>query len=283
MKKLQLRIGSAALIGLLAIVALSWSTYRAAAQDGPDPETIELGARLYLENCAVCHGETGQGRVGATLAQDWPSIDPATAIRNTIETGIEGTFMPPWSKANGGPFTEEEIDAVLAYVLSWQTTAPLPASAFPSPTPRPPIQPLPEVEGDPNQGAILFGENCAVCHGENGEGRIGVTLAQAWPSIRPDLAFKTIINGGVEGTFMPPWSQENGGPLTEGQINDVVAFILSLSAEPVEAPVTQAPVAPTPTPEAAPSSGVNTGLILSGTLLVLIIIGGVIWASRARR
>jgi cytochrome c oxidase cbb3-type subunit 3/ubiquinol-cytochrome c reductase cytochrome c subunit len=266
---------------LLAILALSLLIAGSVlAQEGTDPDVLEQGARLYLENCAVCHGDNGEGRVGATLAKDWPSIRPDLDTRNIIVNGVAGSFMPPWGKEKGGPLEDAEIDALVAYILTWQTGDSAPVFTFPTATPRPPIEPVPEVAGDPNSGAVLYDGNCALCHGLNGEGRVGATLAKDWPSIRPDLDVQNTIVSGVQGSYMPPWSQTNGGPLTETEINDLVAFVLSWSATNEETAVPPPTQAPTPTPE-IPDRG-NTGLILAVVALVVIIIGGVIWVSRSR-
>jgi mono/diheme cytochrome c family protein len=214
-------------IVILALALLSLSYYAANAQAGTQDQT-ELGTRLYAENCAVCHGATGEGRVGATLAKNWPSIRPDLTVETIIANGVPGSPMPAWSQDNGGPLSAEEIDALTNYILSWQTGGPPEISEAPPATSRPPITPLPEVEGDPNQGAVLYDQNCVVCHGLEAEGRVGASLAKNWPSIRPDLSIKTTIANGISGTAMPAWSQENGGPLSEEQINDLVAFLLTL-------------------------------------------------------
>src|SRR4030042_4798093 len=78
----------------------------------PEPNPQELGMKLYSENCAVCHGPEGKGRVGATLAKDWPSIRPDLTVKTIIETGVPGSVMPAWSRANGGPFDPREIEAL---------------------------------------------------------------------------------------------------------------------------------------------------------------------------
>jgi mono/diheme cytochrome c family protein len=41
------------------------------AQEGIDQEKLNQGTQLYADNCAVCHGSEGQGRIVATLAKDW--------------------------------------------------------------------------------------------------------------------------------------------------------------------------------------------------------------------
>ncbi len=257
---------------LVAVLALIWlGAVPAWAQEAGDDQ-IELGARLYAANCAVCHGPRGEGRVGATLAKDWPSIRPELRVKEVIERGVPGSPMPAWSQRYGGPLTDEEIEALVLYILSWQTGGVPPLTPTPTFTPRPPITPVPGVEGDPNRGAILYDENCAVCHGPNGEGRIGATLAKAWPSIRPDLRVKEVIERGVPGSPMPAWSQANGGPLSEQEINDIVAFILSWSKT--------APVEITPSQARGP---VSVGLIAGTIIVILLIVSTGVWYSRKQR
>ncbi|HJS28719.1 MAG TPA: c-type cytochrome [Anaerolineales bacterium] len=278
--------GLALLIATLLVVALALAV-PATAQEGPDPETLALGAELYQQNCAVCHGADGEGRIGATLAKDWPAIRTDLRLKETISNGVAGSFMPPWSQDAGGPLTEAEIDALVAVILNNQTSDPSLLSDIPTPTLIPPITPIPDVEGDPAHGAMLFAQNCAVCHGANGEGRIGATLAQDWPAIRTDLRLKETISTGVAGSFMPPWSQEAGGPLASGEIDDLVAYILTLSSvQSAGGTATAAPVSSTPaaTPTAVEDAEpvVTTGVILAGILIVLVVIGGGIWILRAK-
>lgn len=245
---------------------IPWGFVSSAAAQEADPAQLELGAQLYNANCAICHGEDGQGRIGATLAQDWPSIQPELTIESTIAKGISGSVMPAWSQANGGPLTDEEIAAIATYILSWQTSGVPIRPPAPTATLVPPITPLPGVEGDPNAGAVLFAENCAACHGDRGQGRIGATLAQDWPGIRPDLAVKGTIAAGIRGSAMPAWSQENGGPLNDTDINNLVAFIMTLPAVPSQPQLT-----PTPTPAASTFLTGWGGLLIFVVLIIAII------------
>jgi len=252
------------LIAILVTAFVLLETGSAFAQQNDDGQ-LQLGSQIYAENCAVCHGLNGEGRVGATLAKNWPSIRPDLATRATIANGVLGTAMPAWSSINGGPLTDDEIDAVVTYILSWQTGGAPEITPDMTATSRPAISPIPDVQGDPNLGAVLYDGNCAVCHGPNGEGRIGATLLKNWSSIRPDLAIRSTIAEGVSGTAMPAWSQENGGPLSEAEIDDIVAFVLSWPA-PAE-PSTAVPESP------APSQWVGWGgVILTIFLFALIII-----------
>lgn len=263
------RLIAFALFAIFFTLAMS----KVAGAQTQDPAQLEAGAILFAENCAVCHGADGQGRVGATLAQDWPSVRPDLTVRTTIERGIEGSVMPAWSQQYGGPLTGEQIDALVAFILSWQTGGPSNLPILPTATPHPPITPIPQVQGDPNHGAVLFGENCAVCHGAQGEGRVGATLAKDWSGIRPDLNIKTTITNGIPGSVMPAWSKANGGPLDEAQINDLVAFILSRPGNSV------IQVAPGQTAQAPSVIGWLRGpggLILAVLIFIVIIAGALI-------
>jgi mono/diheme cytochrome c family protein len=74
----------------------------------------------------------------------------------------------------------------------------------------------------------LYAQNCSVCHGLSGEG-IGATPALDRDSTRTiaysDLE-KTIARGRFN-TAMPAWSKEDGGPLSDYQISEMVALIQS--------------------------------------------------------
>lgn len=74
----------------------------------------------------------------------------------------------------------------------------------------------------------LYAENCSVCHGLSGEG-IGATPALDSDALRTmdyDALYKTIARGRFN-TAMPAWSKEDGGPLSDYQISELVALIQS--------------------------------------------------------
>jgi len=66
------------------------------------------GGQLFVDNCAVCHGVDGQGRVGASL-KSFPGIEVSATIRQTISQGVPGSVMPSWGEANGGPLSDQDI------------------------------------------------------------------------------------------------------------------------------------------------------------------------------
>ncbi len=227
------------------------------------------GAALYAANCAVCHGPRGEGRVGATLSDVFVTIAPDEFLKETISQGRPGTFMPAWSQAYGGPLTDAEIADIIAYIESWGTTVEPPAPA----PPRPPqeIPPVPEVSGDPNAGYTIFHTNCVACHGEQGQGRIGATLTTTFAAIEPGAFVIETIRRGVAGSLMPPFAQAYGGPLTDAEINDVAAYVLSLQR------------AVTPPPAEMVGRGSAWPLVIVGALIVVVIVAlGVAVARRER-
>ena len=258
-------------VGLLSVL----NAVTASAQTSPDPQ-LQEGARLYAENCAVCHGDNGEGRIGATLAKDWPSVRPDLTVKTIIESGIPGSRMPAWSEVNGGPLNAEQIDAVVAYILSWQTGGSANIIIVPTPTPLPPVTPVPGVQGDTVRGAALFQKNCILCHGEGGQGKIGKTLAKDWSGVRPDLFIKSTISGGIPNTAMPAWDQANGGPLSEQEINDVVAFVIAMPK------TTSVEAAPEPAEATSTSWFSGWGGILVFAILLGAIIAVILYLQRPK-
>jgi mono/diheme cytochrome c family protein len=254
-------------ITLVSILIFVVAVGIAGAQRDGDAEN---GAKLFLEYCSMCHGEDGRGRIGANL-QNFPGIEPGLAMRSVIAEGVPGSVMPAWSEQNGGPLTEAQIDDITTYLLGvLGGTEPV----VPAPTIRPPvIEPLPEVEGDPSQGAVVFERNCTACHGEQAEGGFGWPLAKPWPGNQPEVYIKSVVSGGIENSLMPAWSQDAGGPLTNEQIDDVAAFVLTLS--PVQTLPTQAPEA------VQGPLGTVSSLILIGVLVAAVLIGLVYYYRRA--
>ncbi len=96
------------------------------------------------------------------------------------------------------------------------------------------------------RGAVLFELNCRLCHGLTGQGaveRAGLPgaplniegnrppeLSEAQVAAKADRLNSTITCGRV-GTLMPPWSRDEGGPLNDFQIEQLVTLITGEFAE----------------------------------------------------
>jgi mono/diheme cytochrome c family protein len=89
-------------------------------------------------------------------------------------------------------------------------------------------------------GQSLFQKNCTLCHGDSGEGDSGPALKDKTflDSTDDDILF-SVISSGVPGTEMPAWNAAHGGPLTDEEITQLVAFIRSW--QPTAADIRAAP------------------------------------------
>ncbi len=112
-----------------------------------DQEAMEIGARLFGNNCAMCHGSDGRGAKGfPNLADgDWLWGGSHEQVMHTINKGRIAA-MP----ALGAALGEDGVREVVAYVqqLSGQKADPEMASA----------------------GQARFQMVCMACHGVDGKG-----------------------------------------------------------------------------------------------------------------
>lgn len=184
--------------------------------------SFEVGQQLYIQNCTACHGVFGEGGVNPTRSGDIiPPISTAEYLRTRdditlraiISQGQPEFGMSPFGLAYGGALDSTEIDALVAFIRSWQEN--------------PPVDSAPEIEVSAlsGSGGELFQSICAQCHGANAEGGTGPSLRsiEFRESQDRDEIF-TSINEGHPATPMIAW----GEILTSQQINELTDFILSL-------------------------------------------------------
>jgi len=83
-----------------------------------------------------------------------------------------------------------------------------------------------QLQTDLDEAMTLYAQNCAVCHGLAGEG-IGAMppLDNVALSEMDSKSLFKIISRGLYGTAMPAWEKEDGGPLGEYQISEMVKLI----------------------------------------------------------
>jgi mono/diheme cytochrome c family protein len=127
------------------------------AADTLAEERLNHGREIYNEQCASCHGTNGEGGIGTALNnKSLLQNTPDDIFFSVTRSGVPSTQMPAWSVDYGGPLTDEDIRSTVAYIRSWEATAP---------------ELEPEVfEPSAEEGALIFNTNCATCHGEDGVG-----------------------------------------------------------------------------------------------------------------
>ncbi|MGI9417785.1 MAG: cytochrome-c oxidase, cbb3-type subunit III [Geminicoccaceae bacterium] len=182
-----------------------------------DPDLLSFamagGQTAFADNCAPCHGLGGAGQdIYPTLADDdWIWGGSLEDIQYTINHGIRNASddarfneMPAYGRDQ--ILEREDIKSVARYMLSLSD---------------------PSVQQADDQGRVLFEEQCAACHGEQGEGiqELGA----------PNLADQIWLYGGSEEEViqqigypqqgvMPPWIDR----LDEETIKSLTVYVHTL-------------------------------------------------------
>lgn len=167
--------------------------------------------RLFLDNCAACHGVTAAGGPGfpSLNSGEWLwGGDPQTLVE-TITVGINS--LHPDSRIAEMPAFDYLEPAELSALASW-------------------VSRLPQGTAGPDEPAAqVFADNCASCHGDGGIGGVGVGA----PSLTDDTfiygqdvaSVMQTLRRGRKGE-MPAWSPR----LTEADINMLAVYVADLKA-----------------------------------------------------
>jgi cytochrome c oxidase cbb3-type subunit III len=219
------RDGRAAIAAAAIAVAMVNACGRLPGQPAPSarlesPSQIADFARLYNENCAGCHG--ADGRFGAALPLNntaYLALVDDASIRKAIANGIIGTSMPAFAVSSGGILTDDQITAIVNGIRSrWGAKARLVEGT-------PPYQS--SKVGDAAQGAELFADYCASCHGSAGTGGpAGAITDPSFLALYNDQTLRTLIIAGRPDLGHPGWSDYSPKPaLDSAQVSDIVAWL----------------------------------------------------------
>src|SRR5580704_7912524 len=84
----------------------------------------------------------------------------------------------------------------------------------------------PIVPRDVSDFNVLYGENCAGCHGSDGRGGAAIALGDpVYLAIADDAVLRNAATNGIPGTSMPAFAESAGGMLTDKQIDVIVRGI----------------------------------------------------------
>jgi cytochrome c oxidase cbb3-type subunit 3 len=91
---------------------------------------------------------------------------------------------------------------------------------------RPTAGEMPIVPSEVSDFNILYGQNCAGCHGSEGKGGAAIALSDpVYLAIADDAVLRRTATNGIPGTSMPAFAQSAGGMLTSKQIDLIVRGI----------------------------------------------------------
>jgi len=220
-KKFSRRSPMAAALVLLAGLIVSGGSYVAAsaAVSNAAPKTeidqaqIDTGKKLFLSNCASCHGKNAEGTDNA------PTLIGVGSASVDFQVGTGR--MPcqasgPQCEVKPVQFKQEDIDALAAYVASLAPGPESPTAAYLART------------GDASRGGELFRINCAMCHNAAGAGG-ALTEGKYAPSLRESSA-KTVYQAMVTGPqSMPVFSNTNLSPEAK---TDIITYLQYIQENP---------------------------------------------------
>jgi c(7)-type cytochrome triheme protein len=221
------------------------------------PELVELGKKLYLEDCAVCHGEKGDGSGPSAEDLDPRPRDFTAAkfkfrstpssslptdfdIFRTITRGVPGTSMPSFSFVS-----YRDRFALLQFIKTFSDRFARRKPEAPIPIPEPP----PRTAEILRLGRELYMKvECNKCHGDTGkgDGPSAATTKDDWEQpLRPanltaDMPksgtslkdyYRTMMTG-LKGTPMPDSSEV----FEPDQAWAVVYYVYSLGEKSRNAP-----------------------------------------------
>jgi len=203
--------------------------------DKLDSVASQNAAKMYQKYCALCHAENREGYA----ADNAPSLrsnsllgtsKSSNFMRYTIQFGRANTAMGGYLDSQGGPMEYIEIEQLLQWLYE---TSGVEDEIKISREP---------VKGDEALGAKIYANNCAVCHGENGEGVSAPALGNPMLlATATDEFLKYAITEGRDSTPMIAFKDI----LSEDEINGVTAFLRS-RASGWNVPKTDSITLPTP-------------------------------------
>jgi cytochrome c oxidase cbb3-type subunit 3/ubiquinol-cytochrome c reductase cytochrome c subunit len=181
----------------------------------PSTQAEAKGAELYSRMCAVCHGAAGEGykadNAPAIAHPEFLATATDAYLRDAISNGRANTTMSAWGAERGGPLVRSDVDAVVAYIRTWDRgeRAKLDDHA-PS--------------GLAARGEPIFARSCASCHGPKGVSGTAIHIGDpAFLGGVSDGFLRYAIEHGRSGTSMPPF----GVTLGPWGVEDVLTLLRS--------------------------------------------------------
>jgi quinol---cytochrome-c reductase cytochrome c subunit len=177
-------------------------------------EDVAAGRKLFLANCATCHGKGAEGR------KDAPSLVGVGAAAVDFQVGTGR--MP---LAQSGPqapqapvrLDEKQISQLAAYVASLGPGPAVPDAGAVDPA-----------EGEASRGSLIFRTNCAMCHGAAGKGG-ALTRGKYAPSLTGSTSthiYEAMVTGPQS---MPVFNDKTIDPQAK---RDVIAYLDTVNKTP---------------------------------------------------
>jgi ubiquinol-cytochrome c reductase cytochrome c subunit len=179
----------------------------------PTPADVETlpGRGLYLRDCSWCHGSQGEGTTfGPTLV----GVGSASSDF-MLRTGRMPIPTPEEQPGRAEvPYTEQEIADLVSFVESFGEGE---GPAIPS---------VDVAAGELVEGAVLYEENCAACHGALGSGG-ALTNGLIAPALRDSTPVEVAEAIRIGGAGFLSGNMPRFGPetLTDEQVDSITRYV----------------------------------------------------------
>ncbi|MCB9702218.1 MAG: c-type cytochrome [Myxococcales bacterium] len=220
-----------------------------AIPEGPLGDSIRRGALIFTDtpkhagdyvgdshSCVNCHLDAGRRADAGPLWAAWgmyPDYREKDHKMNTMEDRLRGCFtysMNAQGSAKGEPppYGDPILVDLQAYMRWLATGAPaateMSGRGYPAP-------PKPEGGASKEDGAKVYAEKCALCHGENGEGKTladgHVQFPPLWGANAYNWGAGMHRNNTAAGFIKANMPLSQGGTLSDKEAWDVAVFINS--------------------------------------------------------
>ncbi len=179
------------------------------------------GKQVFSFSCTACHGKYGEGKdyteyktgVPGILKRDFLRMASGEYIFFTLLKGRSNRQMASWAPDLSG-WKNEEMDSILFYITDHKGDYPLIENRY-------------FTAGLVSKGKQYFNSNCKMCHGEDGEGGIGIALYNHdFLAVASDRFLVETILKGRNNTAMPSWFD-----VSIEEMKELIAYIRSWSSK----------------------------------------------------
>jgi mono/diheme cytochrome c family protein len=184
----------------------------------------DVGESLYKMYCIACHATGKISSFDEVFKRTIPAImNPAflktaddTYLKMVISEGRAETQMTAW-KSDAAGITDEEMGQIIEYLTRERPAVPPEPFGFA------------KFKANTKYGEELYKVRCMGCHGERGEGGVGLNLRNPVIQKMADPDFLAItVRDGRKGTHMAAFGK-NGVGFANQDIADVIAYVRTLS------------------------------------------------------
>ena len=203
----------------LWLTCLAWISIGSVATAIAGEHSLKLSEfkpdKIFHNHCSVCHGDNGDGRSRASTSLVPPPRNFTTAgdltrekMIATVTNGKPGTAMTSWKTQLSAKQIEEVVDYVRNTFMQEAIRQRL------------------------TFGSLLYGHNCASCHGNKGQGIAASGVAAAPQGLSHPLTSSSFsrermiatVRDGLPGTAMTGYAQT----LPLDRIETVVDYVFEL-------------------------------------------------------